>query len=250
MHFDGILFRAFGRQPQVIDRVRGLQRRLGSHTANYQVLNAFSRAKGGQVRFLQIGANDGLARDPVREFVVRDRWSGVLVEPSPASFSRLQSNYAYLQPHGLVFLQAAVGQDTEGELHFWVPREELRQQLGDYRYNKLSRKASFSREFVQGYLPKGCDADSALESLQVPILKLSSVAERYFPDEAPDLLVVDVEGHEESVFASADFQNFRPEMILYEHKHVGAAGDRIAQRLKAAGYDIEVLGTDAVARRR
>jgi hypothetical protein len=40
--------------------------------------------------FVQIGANDGMGDDPVRRHVFEDGWVGVLVEPLPDVFERLQ----------------------------------------------------------------------------------------------------------------------------------------------------------------
>ena len=46
-----------------------------------------------QVTFLQIGAYDGVAGDPLRPIILDDeRWSGVLVEPQPSAFERLKQN--------------------------------------------------------------------------------------------------------------------------------------------------------------
>jgi hypothetical protein len=58
--------------------------------------------------FLQIGAYDGLAGDPLRPIVAEDeRWYGILVEPQPQAFERLQRNYRDAA-HRLVFLNCAI----------------------------------------------------------------------------------------------------------------------------------------------
>ena len=38
--------------------------------------------------FVQIGANNGLTDDPIRQFVTKYHWHGVLVEPQPQVLSR------------------------------------------------------------------------------------------------------------------------------------------------------------------
>ena len=43
---------------------------------------------------VQIGANDGIVDDPLREFLLRGLWRGVLVEPVPYLFERLRRNYS------------------------------------------------------------------------------------------------------------------------------------------------------------
>ena len=65
------------------------------------------------VRFVQLGSNDGLSGDPLHELVRERRWTGLLVEPIPALFERLQANYRDVD--GLQFLQCAVG-DQDGPI--------------------------------------------------------------------------------------------------------------------------------------
>ena len=43
--------------------------------------------------FMNIGANDGLAGDPLREFIVTKGWNGILVEPVDYVFQRLVKAY-------------------------------------------------------------------------------------------------------------------------------------------------------------
>src|ERR1700761_6797871 len=52
---------------------------------------------GEQLTFIEIGANDGVSSDPLREFIVKYPWKGVLVEPQPDVFETLKSNYAHLE---------------------------------------------------------------------------------------------------------------------------------------------------------
>jgi hypothetical protein len=39
--------------------------------------------------FFQIGANNGLTDDPLRQFVTKYHWHGVLIEPQPQVFQQL-----------------------------------------------------------------------------------------------------------------------------------------------------------------
>jgi hypothetical protein len=72
------------RRPRLYDFVMFLSRRvLLRRTLAYMVLDQFSGALGRCVSFIQVGASDGLRRDPLREFIVRDNWTGVMIEPLP-----------------------------------------------------------------------------------------------------------------------------------------------------------------------
>lgn len=67
------------------------------------VLDHYSKLKK-KVIFLQIGSNDGLESDPLRKFITRDRWYGILVEPLPDTFKKLLANYnSYEFKSDLVF---------------------------------------------------------------------------------------------------------------------------------------------------
>jgi hypothetical protein len=43
--------------------------------------------------FVQIGANNGVTDDPIRQFLIKYHWHGVLVEPQPRVFQQLLKNY-------------------------------------------------------------------------------------------------------------------------------------------------------------
>jgi hypothetical protein len=69
------------------------------------------------LRFIQIGASDGLRWDPFRRFIIGGNWQGLLVEPLPDVFALLKQNYAHRVTQGLKFLNAAVS-DTDTNLSF------------------------------------------------------------------------------------------------------------------------------------
>jgi hypothetical protein len=52
---------------------------------------------GETLRFIQVGANDGIFGDPLREHILAHKWRGVLVEPQPEIFEQLKANYAGLR---------------------------------------------------------------------------------------------------------------------------------------------------------
>ena len=60
----------------------------------------------GDFFFVQIGAHDGVHYDPIRPFVEKYHWRGLLVEPQPEVYQRLVANYAS-EPQ-LMFAKAAV----------------------------------------------------------------------------------------------------------------------------------------------
>ena len=67
--------------------------------------------------FVQIGANDGITDDPIRKYVTRYHWRGLLVEPQAEVFQRLLYNYR--DEKQMIFEQAVVA-DTDGVAKFFV----------------------------------------------------------------------------------------------------------------------------------
>lgn len=106
-------------RPTLYDRLirayRGIWRKS---YPSYRFFDAFSVAHSRKVTFIQIGASDGLHNDPIREFVIRDKWIGIKVEPLPTSFSRLKQNCQTIANRGLVFVNAAITSSVEGDSSF------------------------------------------------------------------------------------------------------------------------------------
>jgi hypothetical protein len=81
-----------------------LPRSLHDHPANF--LNRYF-ANWKRVRFIQIGACDGISGDPIYPNALHNlSWTGVLIEPNPIQFEQLKTNYRGRE--GLTFKCAAV----------------------------------------------------------------------------------------------------------------------------------------------
>lgn len=57
------------------------------------IYDLFCRSKSEQIRFLQIGTNDGAQSDFLRSRALRYNFTGVLVEPSPIYIEEAKVNY-------------------------------------------------------------------------------------------------------------------------------------------------------------
>ena len=238
-------------RPALYDRVRSLKRKLTAGGApSFNVLDEFSRARHGQVNFIQIGANDGLRNDPLRPLIVRDDWRGVLIEPLPTVFPLLRNNYAYLKRDGLVFLNAAIAAGPGDSLTFWSFTEDfLAEQSLEQRLDYL-RKASFEREHVAGFLPPESDADSTLQPVKVPCLALEQVVAEYLPRGPLHLLVIDAEGYEATLIPAIDFSRLACEAVFFESEHLDSdQRQRVFGHLEGQGFRIKQVGLDSMAER-
>jgi hypothetical protein len=73
-------------------------------------IGALMQASTRPLRFVQVGANDGVYGDPLRAYIERHHWRGILVEPQPDVFARLVENYRG-SCDNLIFENVAISPD-------------------------------------------------------------------------------------------------------------------------------------------
>jgi len=235
------------RHPRAYDLSVRLRRAIGITTPIAEVLHHFSLANNRCVRFIQIGASDGLHSDPIREFIVRDRWSGVLVEPLPESFELLQRNYRYLHHKDITFVNAAITVSYESSLTFWTFSDTFLIQFSDEDKLNYIQKSSFHREHVAGLLETEIDRDIHVIAINVKYLSLFDLINKYFKYGDIDLLVTDCEGYEAELISETDWRHIRPKAILFESHNLGVHKDKVNTFLTSCDYQLYELGGDTLA---
>lgn len=160
-------------------------------------------AGGRPFSFVQVGANDGVLDDPIRELVIRHSLPGLLIEPLPDLFEKLQDNYRG-QPQ-LRFENAAV-MPSAGELTIYRVRADAPVHA---HWHGI---ASFSRAnlLAQGVPPEH------IEAQPVRGAPLGELLARHGMRDVT-LLQVDTEGFDAEVIRSAFDAGLRPSIINYEH---------------------------------
>lgn len=217
---------------------------------------------GKGIRFIQIGANDGLRWDPLRRSIVREQWSGLLVEPLPGVFPLLQRNYTHVP--GVRCLQAAVG-PRDDVLTFWTVSEKFLEGLSEDVRLYYCRKSSFRKDLVEtaltnfgedelqylasrGHVPGSIDLHDTVVSVDVECLTINSLVAQHWQGRPPDLISIDAEGHEAQIIPAIDFTAVRPKVLFYEAFQLGAADSRVVEdHLRRGGYSVSRIGGDAVA---
>jgi FkbM family methyltransferase len=195
-------------------------------------------AAGQSVRFVQIGANDGVSGDPIRELVLQHRLPGIFVEPLPDLFARLKQNYAELPD--AIFEQCAVG-EHDGEATIYRVRPdpglpEWLQELASFDRSHLSSK-KFDFKGIESYV----------EPLTVPVLTVTSLLQKHNYDGC-DLLQVDTEGFDCRIVQWTLRAGLRPAIINYEHHHADPAERaRCKHQLAECGYAFLDVGRDTLA---
>ena len=236
-----------GRGVNVWSSSRGLNLRLLPPAAlkswlslDLDIIGAALTASRQGVGFVQVGAFDGFANDPIHDLVRHFGWQGVLVEPQPDAFQRLRENYAGVE--GLVFLNAAIA-DARGTMTLWrISGDEA----GDPWWR--GQVSSFDRDHVLKHIRHDERLAARLVGEPVQTLTINDVFER--SPRPVDVLQVDAEGHDASIVTSLDFGTHRPTVIRFEHRHLTAHQHEMAVNvLVRHGYRIAVNEDDTIAMR-
>jgi FkbM family methyltransferase len=181
--------------------------------------------RGESLTFIQVGANDGSFSDPLRKYVLRHKWKGILVEPQPDVFDRLKKNYAGLEDR-LIFENAAVSSQGTEMVIYRAPGA-----TDDY----APSVASGNPKVVARQL--GVNVQD-LAKITVPVVRLNDLVLRHkFQD--VDLLQIDTEGFDWQVLQTLDLSKTQPRLIQLEHGHLSPDDiDKTVKHLNAAGYHV------------
>jgi len=188
-----------------------------------------------RLKFVQIGAHDGVRFDDLYGFVTRHPCSGIVVEPLPDMFERLRVNYADYP--SIVPINKAIHETAHVLPMFRVAPEALA------RYSSWAAGiASFDRSHL---LRHGIAPADIIEQ-RVACTPLMQLLQDTATLDA-DLLQIDAEGYDSAILRMTDFARFRPHLIRYEHKSMTIAeraehGARLARH----GYRSVVEGADTV----
>ena len=230
-------------------RLRHRATRPGPNRPIEAVIEAFGRAHP-RARFVQVGSHDGVSFDPISAQVRSRRWTGVMVEPVPYLFDRLQVHFGgsrrvrlenaaiSADPGPRPFFHLAEDPDPAADLPSW--------------YDALG---SFRRDVVLSHRDAIPDIDDRLREIEVPCLTFDDLCRKHGL-EGLDLVHIDTEGYDWEVVQLIDLDRWRPTAVLYEHVHLAPADrDACAAHLAAHGYalvsdamDTLALHTDALAR--
>jgi FkbM family methyltransferase len=214
-------------------------RRLARRLAAPRLLRAFADAYP-RATFVEIGSNDGEQHDHLRPFILERDWRGLMVEPVPHVFERLQRNYGAIDRVTLV--NAAVGA-CDGTVPFYYPAppaEGEHERLPDW-YDGIG---SLSREAVVAHAKHIPDIEARVVREDVECLTYASLCRRHGLAHV-DLLLIDTEGHDWEILRSLDLSGDRPRLIVYEHFHLSADDRRSArEHLAGAGYETLEEGFD------
>jgi FkbM family methyltransferase len=228
-------------QPWLFDFLKRTSRALGKVNPFYLRLAGDPRLCR-PLRFVQIGANDGIVDDPIREFIVRYGWRGIAIEPIPEIFAQLKPAYAG-HPQ-VVPVNCAVSYGDDKALKLFFVKESALARFPEF----AAMISSSDREHLIRHLPT-ITADDIGE-IAVPCRTVESLVEEHGLG-GVDFLHLDVEGHEANILGNLDLDRLKPEFILFENRHLAPAdAARIEDKLKRHGFALESFHADMLAVRK
>jgi FkbM family methyltransferase len=194
--------------------------------------------------FVQIGAHEGGEADPLGECIRALRLRGVLVEPQPGPFARLQAVHAD-QPQ-LSFERAAVAA-ASGVARFYRADPAFWRRHGLHPGSD-GEIASLRPEQIRFHV--ALFGGEALAAREVEYLVCDEVPALSLPDllakhrlPRPDLLQIDAEGFDYEVLKMVDWSQ-PPPLIHFETVHLREA-DRIAAWELLRGHAYRLYATDS-----
>ena len=200
-----------------------------------------AKAARRRPRYVQVGANDGMIDDPMRDRASSGVWDAVLIEPSSVYLSELKA--LYRDNPNVKLLKTGIS-DSTGTLDLFRMDERYADKYPVY----LRGRASLDRNVLISTMRRSSEySDKHIVAEQIQLEKLQTILGRMRVGRV-DVLVVDVEGHEQQVFDSLDLAKTTPKLIFYEHKHLARADNRdLVRKFESAGYSVVRLRQDTLA---
>lgn len=159
--------------------------------------------------FVEVGAFDGITKDPLHDYIHRYGWSGVLIEPQPAPAARLRE--LYRDNDRITILEAAVDSGQSSRTLFVVDSDTVPVWARGM--------ASFQRMNIVKNSDVVPGIDAMIREIPVACITFDDVIQR-LPSGQFDLLQIDAEGADGYLLSLFPFDRLKPAIIHWESKHL------------------------------
>jgi len=193
-----------------------IEKKLYKNSINLEILNAINTKdvlrnlyKSNLVnKIVQIGANDGLRFDELRNFIIEFNTKALLVEPIPEYFLNLKNNYK--DQNNIVLENSAISVDEEQKLMFKVD-SKFYELYHDHVYGLSS--------FEKSHLIKHGIRNKHIISEKIKTISIKNLLKKHnFLD--LDLLYVDAEGYDGEIIKEfIKTVETRP-ILIFEYVHI------------------------------
>ncbi|ETO12795.1 Methyltransferase FkbM [Reticulomyxa filosa] len=219
--------------------------------------DVYTRENEG-INFIQVGACDGnflASNDPVQRLLQNSHWHGVLMEPVPFLFEKLQANVesSMASAKQRLYLMNAALSSANGPQAFYVVNDEFAKEKPEETHALKYQIGSFNKNHIVKHLSKlqrrnelQFDVDHYIDTVTVRGVTPDTVVHEFkqsnlaVRDGTIDVLLIDAEGYDFIVLKSfMNIAHLRPPVIIYENLHLSANDKQQAQDLLVAnGYTV------------
>jgi len=167
---------------------------------------------------VQVGAHIG--NDEYVARVLETGHNVIFIEPIKELFDKLVENHNKLRPNNnYIFLNKACS-NYNGVLELHVPYIKLFSKETGLKYNKLGLPPWTDQlgSVLENHVKKHhINLDTKV--IKIECVTLDSIIKEY-EIESIDLLIIDTEGHDYEVLKGLNFNDLKPNIIIFEHKHI------------------------------
>jgi FkbM family methyltransferase len=172
-----------------------------------------------------------MRRDPICNYVKKNRWQGVLVEPVPYLFEKLKDNYMGF--HDRLFFENSAIASESGKLKFYRLQRSNLPDLPEW-YDQLG---SFKKEVILKHRKIVPFFDDLLMEDTVNAITFKELLDKYSIKKL-SLVHIDTEGYDFEIIKMIPFSDLGIDLIMFEHKHLSYPDYKQALRL-LQGYGYE-----------
>ena len=193
-------------------------------------------------KIIQIGANDGIRKDPINAFIkdYNKSISYLGFEPQEIPFSQLKKNYQNF--NNFYFIKQCVGEESKSNFYYVNKKYQDLCKKNNWYFNNGANsliKENLSRRLIRYNL----NPDDYIESYEVEVLPLKKSIEMNFQNILEyfrniDLLLIDAEGYDDKVIYNSSIDFFRPKYINFEYKNLSETNlENLIKFLKQNSYE-------------
>jgi FkbM family methyltransferase len=176
--------------------------------------------------FVQVGANDGIVADPLKDILPKYDWKGLFVEPGKIPFQKLKE--LYKDSTNYMFENSAITEHDGTTKFYFVEGSDALSSLAKKSTGSIRTRRSQRR----------------IKKMVVPCLTMKTLFQKHNIRDV-DLLQIDVEGFDDMVIHETLKTNIKPRIIRYEHAHIPLERqEKLHKKLRFFGYKIITPSTE------
>jgi len=197
------------------------------------LLQKYGKKKG--FNFIQIGSGDGIYDDPIRKYIIKYKWKGIMLEPIPINFKKLIESYPI--GNNIEFVNKAIFNKKGFQPIYTI----------DKITSKMPKYAHLISSFYPKIIQNHPISNDNITTIEVECVTFNDLIREYNITEL-DLLHIDCEGYDTEIIKSIDFSKIKPNIIMYEYIHTQSeANQQTKELLEREGYTTLQIGYDIIA---